>query len=296
MGGVFMNLKQLEYFITIVDEGNISTAAKKLHMSQPPLSKQIHLLEDEFNCILFERGARKIQLTEAGRMLYNRASIMLEMCRLAKKELIDYSNGKKGVLRFGIVSSVSDIALSEWISDFHNEYPDISFEISEANTYELIDMLSANLIELAIVRTPFQSDGIEIFPLKKETMNAVGNKMFFKNLGERVTLKDIADKPLIFYRRWESVFNAAFAEADAHPNIFCINDDARTTAAWADRGLGVGILPESAKILLKNKNTETHEIDNDGLLTEIYIVVHKNAYRSEIVKTFIDFVKNKSSI
>lgn len=296
MGGVFMNLRQLEYFITIVDEGNISTAAKKLHMSQPPLSKQIHLLEDEFNCILFERGARKIQLTEAGRMLYNRASIMLEMCRLAKKELIDYSNGKKGVLRFGIVSSVSDIALSEWISDFHNEYPDISFEISEANTYELIDMLSANLIELAIVRTPFQSDGIEIFPLKKETMNAVGNKMFFKNLGERVTLKDIADKPLIFYRRWESVFNAAFAEADAHPNIFCINDDARTTAAWADRGLGVGILPESAKILLKNKNTETHEIDNDGLLTEIYIVVHKNAYRSEIVKTFIDFVKNKSSI
>ncbi len=248
-----MDLKQLEYFIAVVDEGNISAAAKKLHMSQPPLSKQIHLLEDELNCILFERGARKIQLTEAGRMLYNRASIMLEMSRLVKKELTDYSSGKKGVLRFGIVSSVSDIALSEWITDFHRVYPDISFEIAEANTYELIEMLDANLIEMAIVRTPFQAEGIEIFPLKNETMIAVGNKTFFEELENKVTLKDIADKPLIFYRRWESIFLSAFAEIDVSPNVFCINDDARTTASWADRGLGIGILPESAKALLKIK-------------------------------------------
>lgn len=291
-----MDLKQLEYFIAVVEEGNISAAAKKLHMSQPPLSKQIHLLEEEFHCILFERGARKIQLTEAGRILYGRASAMLEMSRIAKKELMDYSRGKKGVLRFGIVSSVSDVALNEWILAFHQQYPDISFEISEANTYQLLDMLEANLIELAIVRTPFQSDGMEIVPLKKETMNAVGSRKFFRNLGERVTLKEIADRPLIFYRRWESVFNAAFAKAEVMPNIFCVNDDARTTAAWADSGLGVGILPESAGALLKNEQTEIHEIEDAGLLTEIYIVVHQNAYRSEIAKTLIDFVKNQCGI
>lgn len=288
-----MDLKQLEYFVAVVDEGNISAAAKKLHMSQPPLSTQIHLLEDELGCILFERGARKIQLTEAGRMLYNRASMMLEMSRLMKKELKDYSSGKKGVLRFGIISSVSTDALNEWIADFHSEYPNISFEISEANTYELIDMLGANLIELAIVRTPFQAKGIELFPLKKEKMYAVGNKAFFEELSYKVLLKDIADKPLIFYRRWESIFLSAFAEAGVSPNIFCINDDARTTAAWADKGLGIGILPESVKALLKNKDTVAHEIDDDRLLTEIYIVVHKNAYRSEIAKTFIDYVKDK---
>ena len=64
-----MDIKQLLYFVTVVDEGNISSAAKKLHISQPPLSTQIRLLEEELGSILFERGARKIQLTEAGRML-----------------------------------------------------------------------------------------------------------------------------------------------------------------------------------------------------------------------------------
>lgn len=288
-----MDLKQLEYFISVVDAGNISAAAKKLHMSQPPLSKQIHLLEDEFDCILFERGARKIQLTEAGRMLYNRATIMLEMSRAVKKELTDYSSGEKGVLRFGIVSSVADVALDEWIADFHRMYPDISFEITESNTYDLIDMLNANLIEMAIVRSPFQAEGIEIFPLKKETMNAVGKKSFFEALGDKVSLKDISDKPLIFYRRWKSIFLSAFEELEVSPNVFCINDDARTTAAWADKGLGVGILPESAKVLLKSEDTVAHEIDDERLLTSIYIVVHKNAYRSEIAKTFIKFVEDK---
>lgn len=291
-----MDLKQLEYFVAVVDEGNISAAAKKLHMSQPPLSTQIHLLEDELNCILFERGARKIQLTEAGRMLYNRASVMLEMSRLIKKELNDYSSGKKGVLRLGIVSSVSNAALDEWIADFHSQYPNISFEISEANTYELIDMLEANLIELAIVRSPFQADGMEIYSLKREIMNAVGNKMYFEGMGDKVSLKDIAEKPLIFYRRWENIFLSAFQDADVSPYVFCLNDDARTTASWADKGLGIGILPESAKSLLNNKDTVAYEIDDDRLLTQIYIVVHRNAYRSEIAKIFIDFVKDKCKI
>ena len=62
-----MDIKQLIYFTAIVDEGNISSAAKKLHISQPPLSSQIHNLEQELGCVLFERGARKIQLTEAVR-------------------------------------------------------------------------------------------------------------------------------------------------------------------------------------------------------------------------------------
>jgi len=291
-----MDLKQLEYFISVVDEGNISAAAKKLHMSQPPLSKQIQLLEDELNCILFERGARKIQLTEAGRMLYNRASTMLEMSRLIKKELTDYSIGKKGVLRFGLVSSVSDIALNEWIKHFHRVYPEISFEIYEANTYELIDMLKSNLIEMAIVRTPFQADEIEVFPLKKESMYAVGNMKFFCGLGDKVSIKDLADKPLIFYRRWESIFLSVFDEEDVSPDVFCINDDARTTAVWAEGGLGIGILPQSAKSLIKNKDTVAYEIDDERLLTSIYMVVHKNAYRSEIAKAFIKFVKEKCVI
>ncbi len=68
-----MDLKQLQYFATVAKEGNISKAAKALHISQPPLSIQLKHLEEELGCVLFERGAREVELTEAGLLLYNRA-------------------------------------------------------------------------------------------------------------------------------------------------------------------------------------------------------------------------------
>ena len=94
-----MDIKQLIYFTAIVDEGNISSAAKKLHISQPPLSSQIHNLEQELGCVLFERGARKIQLTEAGEILYRRAQAIIGMADTVKRELTDYSSHMKGVIR-----------------------------------------------------------------------------------------------------------------------------------------------------------------------------------------------------
>lgn len=86
-----MDIKKLKYFVTIVEEGNISAAAKKLHISQPPLSSQIKLLEEELNLKLMERGPRNITLTRAGKLLYKRA-----------KNIIDLANTtKKGITRFG---------------------------------------------------------------------------------------------------------------------------------------------------------------------------------------------------
>ena len=88
-----MELKQLYEFVTVVREGTISGAARKLNLSQPPLSAQMKQLEKEFGCLLFERGPRKIVLTEAGRLLYERALTMLELDRI-----VIQSEGKRFTL------------------------------------------------------------------------------------------------------------------------------------------------------------------------------------------------------
>ena len=290
-----MDIKQLLYFVTVVDEGNISSAAKKLHISQPPLSTQIRLLEEELGSILFERGARKIQLTEAGRMLYRRALSLLDMSELIKKELKDYSSGMKGVLRLGIVSSVEEIALDRWIKPFHEIYPGIRFEVSESNTYETLDLLRDNILELAFVRTPFISDDMDKLPLKRERMYAVGNKAFFNKCGGNVAMKDIEGKPLIIYKRWERIIMSRFDSLDLKPKIVCTNEDARTTAIWADKGMGVGIMPESALSLLRDEDILSFEIDDDGLVSEIYLIAHKNTYRSAIASAFWDYMNSKEN-
>ena len=98
-----MDLKQLEYFVTVINEGTISSAARKLNLSQPPLSAQMKSLEQEIGSQLFFRGPRQIELTEAGRILYERSKDILDLSSRTLQELSDYREGKSGVLRIGIM-------------------------------------------------------------------------------------------------------------------------------------------------------------------------------------------------
>ena len=100
-----MNLKQMKYFVTIADEGSISAAARVLHISQPPLSQQLHLLEEELRARLFVRGSRSVTLTDAGRLFYQHAQNILDLSERAVKDLQQFENENRGSLRIGMVSS-----------------------------------------------------------------------------------------------------------------------------------------------------------------------------------------------
>ena len=131
-----MDIKQLTYFLAIAEEGNISAAAKKLHISQPPLSLQLKLLEEELGVVLLERGARKSTLTDAGRLLYKHARYILQLVENAEREIQDFGNGIQGTLRLGTISSSGTILLGERMRLFHRAAPNIRFEIHEGNTFQ----------------------------------------------------------------------------------------------------------------------------------------------------------------
>ena len=168
-----MDIKQLTYFIAIVEEGTITHAANKLHMAQPPLSTQLKLLEDELGTKLLERGARKIKLTDAGKILYKRAKHIVEITNSTTKEIEEFRKGIQGTLRLGTISSSGTVLLSKRVIDFNKKYPNIKFEIHEGNTYELIEKINSGIIEVGIVRTPFNSQNLECLFLEFEPMIAV---------------------------------------------------------------------------------------------------------------------------
>lgn len=333
-----MELKQLNYFVRVAQEGTISAAARKLNLTQPPLSAQMKLLEQEVGCPLFERGSRRIQLTEAGRMLYNRAVTMLEFADITRQELKDYLEGTSGTLRLGVVSSVGSTYLTQIVSRFHKEHPQIAFELTEANTYQLLEQLSANLLELAIVRTPFPEQGFVSVRLLDEPMLAVGHRQYFVGPAHAaeprhtaasaddspmtaldgspdaavhsaymaasrpvspariqhapsLSLSALSDKPLIIYRRWEEILRKRFQSLRIEPDIFCKNDDARTSALWADEGLGVAILPASTAGLLCNPQTLIYQIDDRRLCSGICAVHNKDAWLSAIAKSFLSYLE-----
>ncbi len=286
-----MDIRQLLYFTTIAEEGSISAAAKKLHLSQPPLSYQMKLLEEELHLPLIERSARGIALTEAGRVLYKRAQGILELSELTRKEMLAMASGFTGTLHIGTVSSSGASLLGWRIPAFHQKYPQIGFAIHEGNTFELMEMLESGLIELAIVRTPFHNDQLNCLYLSPEPMIAAGAASFFPAgmpSGQPISLELLGHAPVILYRRFEKILLSLCEQKGITPQVFCIADDARTTLMWAEAGLGVAVVPQSAYRIMPHHNMVYGELSEEDLHTPIAAVCKKGCSLSWAAQQFLE--------
>ena len=141
-----MDLKQIRYFLEVVDQGSINMAAHKLGMTQPPVSKQMQLLEQELGCELFRRSSRPLELTPEGKVLYERGSALLAMAQGMVQAVADCRNTQGGTLRLGLVSSVSELAVQRWIAPFGQMHPGVDFALYESNTYSLLERLRRRVI------------------------------------------------------------------------------------------------------------------------------------------------------
>lgn len=290
-----MNMKQLLYFVTVVEEGNITAASRKLHIAQPALSNQMKRLEEELDAKLFHRGPRKITLTEAGEILLTKANNILELKHSIKRELEDNKSGFKGTLKVGAVSAIDVDLLENNFLKFHRAYSKVKYEIYEGITPEIIELLFSRVIEIGIVRTPFDTTGLKTIYLEDEPMIAAYRDDYaLEESGDSISMEDLNKKPLIIYRRFEDVIISAFQKSGIDPYILCLNDDSRTSLSWANAGLGVAIVPLSSKDLVLGNNLKYKIIENESLYTQNAIITLEDSKLSAVAENFLTNFLNMS--
>lgn len=279
-----MDLRQLRYFLAIAKEGGISPAARALHMAQPPLSKQLRMLEEELGVRLAERGNRAIRLTDAGRILQGRAEQILSMADAAARELKNAGAGLRGTLVLGAVSSAG--LPDDTAEVFARQYPDVSFEIHEGNTYQVLDYLKSGRVEVGIVRTPFNRTGLSCRFAQPEPMMAVyaGGDPFPDR--EEISVADLNGRRLIIYRRFERLLREVCGEAGVEPRVVCTSDDARTAASWAKAGFGLGIAPRSA--VTRQSGLAGKRIAHERLRTRLCAICLKERPLSAVARRFFE--------
>jgi len=282
-----MKLKQLSYFMAIAEEHQITAAARKLHIAQPPLTYELKELEDEMGVKLVKRGARQAELTDAGRLLYKRASQILAMTATAAHEVQSFGKGFNGVLSIGAISSSGGLIPNKAMRDFTAHYPDVRFDIHEGNTFEIIEMLANGIIDLGIVRTPFSHAGLQCRYGPSEDMMAVMDHDAFGIDPGAVTVAELSGAPLVMYRRFEQLLKETFAAQGSRLVIGCLNDDARTTCNWAAKGFGIGIVPASILTTLNTNGLIVKRIACDTLQTRLAVVWDRQRYLSPLAQRFV---------
>ena len=276
-----MEIRQLEYFHEIAATGSIHEAARRLNMSQPPLSYQIKQLEAELNVKLFERTRAGVTLTEAGKLLYDRTENILNYVRSTELEVS--KAGKKQVLRIGITPTTVT-TIMPYISRFSKENSDVNFEVRDAITFTLLNYLMDGIIDVSVVRTPIK---LEIAVLPPEFPENGTKK-------EGISLKELTRRPLIIYRRYEEFLMKAFGEKNLQPDIFCVCDDPRDAMLWVQEGLATAVFPRSMEDLCTDLPIRI--IEEEKLKTRILLAWKKDRRPSAVMQEFINICEEYKEI
>ena len=272
-----MDIKDMRAFYAIVEEGNISHAAQRLDIAQPALSRQMKRLETSLGVQLFERGSRRIRLTDAGRVMYTRVEHILGMVDGTVREITEIGSGIAGSIRLGTITTSGALLLPELISEFHSRYPNVTYQIWEAEGARILELLDNRVIEIGITRTQVDSKVYESIVLPNEPLVLIMNKE--QEIGaekDKVELKELREQPIIIPLRWQSVFIANCRKLGFEPNIICVSDSIVLDLLLAKMGMGMALLPVSSKTLLTDGNLIYKKLIEPEMSTHTVIAWLKN--------------------
>ena len=288
-----MDIRTLSYFVTIAEELNITKAAEKLCMSQPPLSSQMKALEEELDTVLFIRGKRHLQLTESGKLLYRHAKEILSLVNKTSEEIRAMGKGMRGKISIGLVEGSAPIIAASWIETFLSSNKDVDFLVVDGNSDELIAKLRSGLIDMAVITSPCDNTLLNSFKVGQEKMTAFMSKdnPLAAIPGNTIDLSMLKDKPLIIPSResMNRMITKWFKEIHAEPKIVCRMDNYLDVAALAGRNIGISLFPKTSYIL--NEQLVAKEIINPERYVEYLFVWLKNKPLSLLDEAFIDHVK-----
>ena len=200
--GILMELRVLRYFLTVVREESITRAADVLHITQPTLSRQLAQMEEEIGVKLFDRGKRKILLTNEGLLLRRRAEEILELVDKTERELIEQEEMVEGTVSIGCGDLAAVQMLPALFRSFRERYPAVSFDLYTATADHVKDRMDRGLTDVGLLLEPVNIDKYEYIRLnqREQWVVAMHPAAPLAKL-ESVTPKDLKGLPLILPHR-----------------------------------------------------------------------------------------------
>lgn len=196
-----MDIRIMEYFLAVTREGNISAAAQSLHISQPALSKQISDLEKELGVKLFDRGSRRITLTEEGMILKKRSEEMVSLLQRTQNEIHESHKEITGDINIGAGEAVGFHYISEKAAELIKQYPGIRLHVVSGDTEDLMDQLENGLVDMALLYTDFDRTVYNYLSLPKEEKFGVLMRPDSPLASQKtVHITDLYNQPVILSR------------------------------------------------------------------------------------------------
>ena len=288
-----MNLKQLEYFSAVAEAKSISLAARNLHVAQPPISRQLALLEDELGVCLFLRTNKGVELTEAGRSLYRQSQNLFQDMRTIVDSVRDINAGMRGLLKIGVIYSNISIAL-QYLKEFRAQYPQVELYVRLGSPGDLLEDLNKGDLHLLFLRSSSErGSGLHERILGEDPLELVMIRELDPAPDQAsVPLEALKGVPMCLLRSddlW-GYSNYLIKECQRQgftPNTTFRCYDTPMAMQLVQAGFGVSYLPRSIVETQPHSGLYTKPIQGISVLSYPTLVWSSNLYYASCVKRFL---------
>ena len=245
------DLNQLRCFVTVAEELHFGRAAARLNMTQPPLSRQIQVLEHIIDAPLLERTSRSVRLTPAGRSFLPEARRILKLAESASQVARRIALGKTGSLKIGYTAAASYGFLPELIATCRARLPEVDFSLKEMVSGDQLEALASGQIDAGLLRPPIARPEFLTRRVVAEPLLAAIPETHPLAAAETVSIGDFDGEPFVMYSPYESryfhdLLVAQFARAQILPRYVQHLSQIHSILAMVRAGLGVSIVPAAA--------------------------------------------------
>lgn len=288
-----MEMRDLRYFIHVVEYGSFTKAAANIYLSQPTLSKSIKKLEQELGVELFERSTRSLKLTDAGEIVYKQGLKILDTSNELKVLLADLRNLPTGEIRFGIPPLVGSLFFSDIATNFGEKYPHVSLKLIEVSAKKVENLVDEGKVDVGIVVIPTDTNKFNVSTFIKDEFLVFTSLDHPLAKEKSICLEQLRNEKFIIVSQeftTHTLIVQACEKAGFIPNIVYESSQWDIIAKLVKNRLGITIFPKS---ILSNIDTTTIKpiFIKSFPMWELGIITKKDRYQSFAVKTFLQFLK-----
>lgn len=287
-----LETSHLRCFVAVAEELHFGRAASRLNMTQPPLSRQIQLLEHALKCDLFLRNSRSVQLTHAGANFLPEAQRILRLIEQASRTTLDVAGGRRGTARCGFTAAAAYEFLPNLIRMLKERAPEARLSLREMVSGAQLAALDGGEIDISLTRGPVDTKIYNQRAVWRERLVVALPKGHPLASRRTIAWRDLNRQDLLMYesregRYFHTLISSRMALEDIHPTVVQQLSQIHSILSLVRAGVGIAVVPASAMIMAFS-DVEFREFGDRNVVTAELLVVWHAENRNPLVPTIAD--------
>jgi DNA-binding transcriptional LysR family regulator len=291
-----MNFNQLRIFYSVAKNKSVTLAAKELYLTQPAVSIQIHLLEDDYGVKLFNRSGKGITTTEEGNLLFSYAEKILNLSDETDEALRQIKSLERGKVKIGAGRTIGAYYLPQLFESFTLKYPNIGIQMDIGSSSQVIEGILSFRNDIGFIGTDYFNKNLVVIPFTKDRLVLITPPDHELTHKKVISYKDLSGQKMIMREKGsgtrELIENELVNRKVSTETIMELGSNEAIKHA-VEAGLGISII--SNNVIKREKDLGRvkilHFSNNQDIIMNIYIVYHKDKHLSPLLKSFLNIAK-----